>query len=83
MGAKYEVRLADFDSLQETRAARAARDMPSVECKVRPDPRVVMGTVGYRAPEVSVQLLCSYDSKVNMWYRVEKIKTQRVAIKCM
>lgn len=56
MGSKYEVRLADFDSLQETRDARAAKNMPSVPCKMRTNAKGVMGTIGYRAPEVSTEL---------------------------
>lgn len=51
---KYEVKLSDFDSIKETKASRAAKKLPSVECsrKSQEQLKKVMGTPAMRAPEV-------------------------------
>ena len=48
--SKFQVLLADFDSMKQTKMGRDPATLPMVECVE--DNKKLMGTLGYRAPEV-------------------------------
>ncbi len=71
--------LADYDSIKETQHRHIAQNIPQVECSLKtPDQlKKVMGTVGYRAPEVRSVCLCARERISEFERRREREERER------